>query len=171
MEPIDDNQLGFVESAEVVVRTAMEAGMITLGSVADDWRNINFLDLSPEDAREDEDDRSRLVNAEEVLRELFALRDQILSRELPPILAGLWATIERAWDNKKAAVAGWIALLGHGELGPLYAHFRNLALQTSPRSFIGRMNAARREAEQRMRKRHLFSKGEERWQRKVSHRK
>jgi hypothetical protein len=170
MEPRHWWQLDFLEAGETYVRSAMLAAGIVLNSVYEDWRAINFLDNRPEDAAEDEEDRSKLVNAEEVLRELFAFRDEVLNRELPPILEGLWEVIERAWNNKKSAVVGWLTLLGRGELAPLYEHFRAVALQTSPRAFIGRMNQARRRAEHRLRKRHLFSRGERRWTRKIAQR-
>lgn len=169
-DPTTEDEISFLDSMEVIIGQAATVAKFDVSRLVEDWKEVGFLSDKDTWANDDAEDAQKLVRYSDAIEELYAMRDEILNRELPPIIDGIFASFERWWDNLKRGLKAWWVLLNFGDPASLIEAYRQLALQTSPRSFIGRVNESRKRAEQRLRKKALFAHGERRFQRKVSHR-
>lgn len=169
-DPATEDELSFLDAVETIIQQGATLAKFDVDRLVTEWKEVGFLSDKESWADNDEEDAQKLVRYSDVIAECYAMRDEILNRELPPILDGLFASIERWWDNLKRGVKAWWVLLSYGDASALLEAYRQLAIQTSPRSFIGRVNETRKRAEERLRKKALFARSERRFQRKVSHR-
>lgn len=169
-EPTNDDELSFLDAVEALIEQGVTIAKFDVSRLVTEWKEVGFLSDKESWADNDHEDAQKLVRYSDVIAECYRMRDEILNRELPGIVEGIFSSIERWWDNLKRGLKAWWVLLNFGDPGALLEAYRQLALQTSPRSFIGRVNESRKRAEERLRAKALFARSEKRFQRKVSHR-
>jgi hypothetical protein len=169
-DPGTDDDLSFLDAVETIIKQAATVAKFDVSQLVEQWKEVGFLADKETWAANDHEDAQKLVRYSDVIDEVYRLRDEILNRELPGIVEGIFSSIERWWDRVKAGAKAWWILLNYGDPTALVEAYRQLALQTSPRSFIGRVNESRKRSEERLRTKSLFARSEKRFQRKVSHR-